>query len=332
MKKDIKTFTTRYLGSKLKLLEWLDEEIDTVFKENNVKTVVDAFAGTHIVSYMFKQQGYRVLSNDFLLFNYFMGKGVIENNKVSLSEEEILRLLTPRTSSVTFIQDEYTDVYFPIEDTIFLDNLYLEIQELDCEYKKAIAMSSISQAILKKAPYGRFTTTTMRNIGKKTMVEYFETTLRQFNALVLDNSEENVAYSEDSIELLPKLEADAVYFDPPYGGKSFSKYEHFYNFTEVYANYWKDEVRVGKLKQVKKKESVFSYGKNHTEYLDLLLHNSNHIPIWVFSYNNNGGMPIEKLIEMISKYKKNVEVKEISYEYANKLRSYSEFLIIAKDE
>ena len=25
------------------------------------------------------------------------------------------------------------------------------------------------------------------------------------------------------------------------GGKSFGKYEHFYNFIEIYVHYWKDE-------------------------------------------------------------------------------------------
>lgn len=330
MGNETKTFTTRYLGSKLKLLDWIWSEANPFFEEMNVKTVVDAFAGTNIVSYMFKQKGLEVHTNDFLLFNHHMGKGVIENNSETLSEEEITLLLNPHKSDRHFIENEYTNVFFPLEDTVFLDDLYFTIKMLDSEYKQSIALSAASQAILKKAPYGRFTTTTMNNIGKKTMKEYFEYTLRQFNELVLDNGKENRSYSEDAVALLPSIQADAVYFDPPYGGKSFSKYEHFYNFVEVYVNYWEEEEKVGKLKQVKKKSSKFSHGKNHKECLDELFSNSTHIPLWVFSYNNNGGMPLEELVEILSKYKDEVIIREIDYTYANKLRSYSEYLIFAR--
>lgn len=325
-----RTFTTRYLGSKLKLLDWIWKESKPFLVEANANRIVDAFAGTNIVSYMFKQKGFEVISNDFLLFNYHMANGVIQNNHTRLTPEEIEGLYNPETSDRHFIEREYTDVFFPREDTIFLDNLYFQIQKLDSDYKKSIALASISQAILKKAPYGRFTTTTMKNIGKKTMLEYFQTVLEQFNDLVLDNGKNNEAYSEDSIALMKKIEADVAYFDPPYGGKSFSKYEHFYNFVEVYVNYWEEEDKVGKLKQVKKKESPFSYGKNHKVCLDELLANSQHIPLWVFSYNNNGGMPIEELTEILSKYKSDIHIKEVDYEYANKLRSYQEYLIFAK--
>lgn len=326
---EINTFTTRYLGSKLKLLDWIWAESEPYLKKHNVERIVDAFAGTNIVSYMFKQKGFETISNDFLLFNYHMANGVIQNNHSKLSQEEINFLYNPDKSPNNFIEREYTDLFFPREDTIFLDNLYHSINLLDCDYKKSIAFAAASQAILKKAPYGRFTTTTMTNIGKKTMLEYFQTVLEQFNELVIDNGKENEAHMEDSISFMDGVNAQAVYFDPPYGGKSFSKYEHFYNFVEVYVNYWEHEPKVGKLKQVKKKESPFSYGKNHKQCLHDLLKNSEHIPLWIFSYNNNGGIPIEQLQEMISEFKGNIHIKEVDYEYANKLRSYSEYLIFA---
>lgn len=326
---EITTYTTRYLGSKLKLLDWIWAESAPYLKEHNVERIVDAFAGTSIVSYMLKQKGFETISNDFLLFNYHMAKGVIENNHSKLSMAEIESLYNPEPSSDHFIEREYTDLFFPREDTIFLDNLFQAIQRLDCEYKKSIAFAAASQAILKKAPYGRFTTTTMTNIGKKTMLEYFQSVLEQFNELVMDNGKDNKAHMEDSISFMKDVDAQAVYFDPPYGGKSFSKYEHFYNFVEVYVNYWEHEPKVGKLKQVKKKESPFSYGKNHKQCLNELMANSEHVPLWIFSYNNNGGLPIEDLKAMISTYKGNIDVKEVDYTYANKLRSYEEYLIFA---
>lgn len=328
---DIQKYTTRYLGSKLKLLEWIWKESEPYLKEHNVNSIIDAFAGTGVVAYLFKQKGYEVHANDFLLFNYYMYKGIIENNSVQLSEEEIHNLINPPSSNLTFIQDEYTNVFFPPEDTKYLDDLFEAINNLDCEYKKGIAFSSAAQAILKKAPYGRFTTTKMTNIGRKTMQEYFTTIINEFNNLVLDNGQDNKAYMLDSSDMISQVNAGAVYFDPPYGGKSFSKYEHFYNFVEVYVNYWESEPKVGKLKQVKKKESVFSYGKKHNEAFNELLGKSVHIPLWIFSYNNNGGLTLEELKTIISKFKENVDIKEVEYEYANKVSKYNEYLIFAYD-
>jgi len=329
MSKEIKTYTTRYLGSKVKLLPWIWKETAPYLKQHNVKTIIDAFSGTGVVSYLYKQKGFEVISNDFLLFNFYMAKALIENNKIQLSKDEINFLLNPPTSGETFIQNEYTDLFFKLEDTKFLDDLHFAILSLDCEYKRAIAFASIAQAILKKAPYGRFTTTKMTNMGVKSIKEYFNEVINEYNSLIIDNNMNNKAYSSDAEKILEITNADAVYFDPPYGGKSFSKYEHFYNFIEIYIHYWKDEPKIGKLKQVKKQNSDFSYGSKHDKAFNSLLEKSNHIPLWIFSYNNNGGLSLENLIDIIHKYKTHIDVKEIEYEYANKVRKYSEFLIFA---
>lgn len=329
MNKDINCYSTRYIGSKVKLLPWIWAECEPVFKDLNVHTVFDAFAGTGVVGYMFKQKGFKIMSNDFLDFNYYLNKGLVENNGTTLSPEEIEFLLNPPVANEHFIEEEYTDLFFPLEDTQFLDNVYFAIQSLEDDYKKAIAMASATQAILKKAPYGRFTTTKMTNIGVKTIREYFKNSLLEFNSCVSDNGQENIAFLGDTVSLLPSISPDAVYFDPPYGGKSFSKYEHFYNFLEIFTNYMKDEPKVGKLKQVKNKNSDFSYGKKHLECFNSMLVNSTHIPLWVFSYNNNGGLDIDTLTNIIKQYKPNVVVKETPYEYANKVSKYIEYLIFA---
>lgn len=326
----IKTFSTRYLGSKVKLLDWIWKESESIFNELNVKSVADPFSGTNSVAYLFKQKGFEVLSNDFLLFNYYRGVAFIENNDIKLSEKDIDFLLNniPKIKS-NFIEREFTDVFFPKEDTVFLDNVYFSIPLLNSKYKEAIAYSAISQAILKRAPYGRFTTTKMTNLGKKTIKEYFEELLKEYNNVVLDNNKSNKAFCEDAIDFMSKLEVDAVYFDPPYGGKNFSKYEHYYNFVELYVNYWESEEMLGKLKQIKKKNSSFSIGKNHDQLFKKLLSNSSHINLWIFSYNNNGGLKIEELCDIVSDFKKNIIIKEIDYEYANKIKKYKEFLIFA---
>lgn len=61
--------TTRYQGSKRRLLPWLYEH----FKKLNFHSALDLCGGTSIVSYLLKKMGKEVTYNDILKFNYWIG-------------------------------------------------------------------------------------------------------------------------------------------------------------------------------------------------------------------------------------------------------------------
>ena len=70
----------RYIGGKSQLLDFIGAFLN--LDNMKVETVMDLFAGTGIVSRMFKSCGYRVVSNDFLYFSYVLQKCYIELNDV----------------------------------------------------------------------------------------------------------------------------------------------------------------------------------------------------------------------------------------------------------
>ena len=83
---DFKAFpTTRYQGSKRKILPWI---YDTI-KELRFDTVLDACGGTASVSYLFKKMGKKVTYNDKLNFNYLIGKALIENQRYKLTKQDL---------------------------------------------------------------------------------------------------------------------------------------------------------------------------------------------------------------------------------------------------
>jgi len=82
---DVRIPTTRYQGSKAKLVDWIWENI----KDLNFLSALDVFGGTGVVGYYLKQKGKQVFYNDHLKSNYYMGKALIENNTVRLSEQEV---------------------------------------------------------------------------------------------------------------------------------------------------------------------------------------------------------------------------------------------------
>ena len=59
----------QYLGAKYTLLPWINS-----FIPKNVNTAVDAFSGSQSVSFLFKQLGFKTITNDFLDFNNQIGK------------------------------------------------------------------------------------------------------------------------------------------------------------------------------------------------------------------------------------------------------------------
>jgi adenine-specific DNA-methyltransferase len=70
--------STRYQGSKSKLVDWIWEQIASY----DFSTCLDAFGGTGAVAYRLKQEGKTVVYNDVLRFNYQFGKALIENSHI----------------------------------------------------------------------------------------------------------------------------------------------------------------------------------------------------------------------------------------------------------
>src|SRR5262245_8778907 len=79
--------STRYQGSKRKLLSWIWEHV----RDLRFHSVLDLFSGTASVSYLFKSQGKAVTANDSLQSNREIAVALVENSGVQLTEHAIAR-------------------------------------------------------------------------------------------------------------------------------------------------------------------------------------------------------------------------------------------------
>ena len=84
--------TTRYQGSKLKIVNWIWEELSDL----KFNSVIDVMGGTSSVSYKLKQQNKQIIFNDVLRFNFHIGRALIENSKTTLSKSDIDQLIIMR--------------------------------------------------------------------------------------------------------------------------------------------------------------------------------------------------------------------------------------------
>lgn len=331
---------TRYMGSKYKILPFLWENI----KNLEFKTALDAFSGSGCVSYMLKQKGIEVYSNDFMAFSANFTKALIENSDVLLEKKDIKLLLKNNLNVGTFVQNTFKDLYFEDDDNVFIDKIIANVLLLKNKYKKAIALGAISRACMKKRPRGIFTYVGARyDDGRRdlqlSLEEHFLENVDNFNNAVFDNKQTNKSFNCDIFDI--NVKADLVYFDPPYlTSKSDNDYTRRYHFVEGLVKNWEGLLidHSTKTKKFKKYKSPFDSKNTVNLALDRLF-NKFKDSILIVSYSSNSIPSKEEMIELLSKYKSNIELKEIDYQYSfgnqnnkigNNANKVKEYLFIAK--
>ena len=340
--------TTRYQGSKRKILPWLYE----CLKGYDYGTVLDAFGGSGVVSYLFKRMGKKVTYNDLFKFNQLIGKSFIENNRVTLSEWDVEYIMSPSENANTFISDNFHGIYYLDEENKLLDIIIYNIETLNViydgsklKYKQAIAYNALFQACLAKRPYNLFhrknldmrTRNVKRGFGNKTtwdkpFADHFRSFVKEINKSVVNSNFKCRAICQDVFSIKTGC-YDLVYLDPPYlkkcgEGNESSDYLRCYHFLEGIARYnnWSGLIDQKTLN----KRIMHSFAPNYFKpanapvvYERLVKKFSN--SIIALSYRYGGTPSIEELSDTILKYKEHLDVYDRHYKYAlNKQNSNAE--------
>jgi adenine-specific DNA methylase len=357
MIKEWKFPSTRYQGSKRKLIPWIYENVKNI----QFESVVDLFGGSGIVCYLFKKMEKRVTYNDYLKFNSLIGKAIIENSSVRLSDEDIGFILgNGEAGHGRFIYNTFKGIYFTDDENSWLDlvnhnivNLCKKYSGQILEYKRAIAYYALFQSCMVKRPFNLFhrnnlsirTADVERRFGNKTTWDKpFEIFFRKFaneaNSLVFSNGKRNRAKNEDAFQI-NEVDYDLVYIDPPYFSKDRSPvecdYSRMYHFLEGIANYdtWNDLIDYKSLNLHFKENGYRWPEKNKVldkfEQLFSMLSKS----IIILSYKSPGIPKEEELTSIMRKYKQNVQVYRLPYRYAlrkaeEELSQNFELLIIGR--
>lgn len=336
---EIKDFpTTRYQGSKRKIIPWVYDCI----KDIEFNTVLDAFGGSGMVSYLFKKMDKSVTYNDILLFNQIIGESIISNNKILLTEFDINFILDSKTKSKNFIADNFHNIYYLEEENHWIDNVIHNIENLykkysgdELKYKKAIAYNALFQSCLIKRPYNLFhrknlemrTRDVQRNFGNKTTWEipfqnHFLKFVYEINKSIYNSQLSCYSINQD-VFAIDNVNYDLVYIDSPYikkiGYNESSDYLRCYHFLEGIAKYneWNNLIDSTTVNKRIKKDIMPNYfilkeALNTFENLVEKFQKS----IIVISYKYGGSPSIEELTEILHKYKQNVRIHDKHYKYA----------------
>lgn len=317
----------RYIGGKSLLLD----DILKVIKENttDVKTVIDVFAGSGIVSKYFKENGYKVYSNDFLYFSYVLNRGTIDINKKpnfkNLNIDNPITYLnnlkiedTDYKLSDCFIYNNYSPhdkcerMYFSTKNAIKIDIIRKKIEEWFKENKITedeyfYLLSSLISAVPYisniTGVYGSYLKFWDKRTQKDLILKEPE---------IIKSKKKSISYNLNCNVFLENISADLLYADPPYNSR---QYLPNYHILETIAKYDNPILKgvVGMRDYTNQKSDFCQKGKVKQAFEDLIK-NAN-VKYIIISYNNEGLLSTEELTTICKKYAKDDTFNLIEIDY-----------------
>lgn len=267
----------RYLGSKQKMLEF----IDTVVEENttNINIVADIFGGTGCVADLYRKKGKKIIVNDILRSNYisfltWFDDSPVDYEKIKIRITELNRL---EGKQENYVSDNFGDKYFSMSNAMKIGEIREKIHSYEDinERERAFLLTSLLYAMDKVA-----NTVGHYDAYRKKMDSLNPLTLRvpKYNI-----NEKNSIYQMDANELVRNIKADIVYIDTPYNSR---QYGDAYHLLENIMTWKKPEV-VGVAKKFVNRnhiKSEYSTSKAPQAFDDLIMNiNAKYILV---SYNN----------------------------------------------
>lgn len=267
------------------------------------KVFADLFAGTGVVGKTFKEQGYRVISNDIQYYSYVLNKHLIEN--VPPLRVDIVDSLNQLSGTEGFIYKNYCAgsgsgrQYFTDQNGMKCDSIRIELERLkncgdidEAQYYYLLAslINSIDKYANTASVYGAF----LKQV-KKSAAKEFELELLP----IVDGDKESKAYNENISDVIQRIGGDILYLDPPYNAR---QYCTNYHVLETIARYDSPELK-GKtgLRDYSSQKSLFCSPRTVMEAFDDVLRHADFDYIFL-SYNNEGLMPFDVIQHTMEKY------------------------------
>lgn len=252
----------------------------------------------------FKKQGYEVIGNDLQAYSYALGKHYIENNEKL--DDSYFDKLNNVEGVDGFIYNNYAAgsgsgrLYYSDYNARKVDaarqliiNDYHEgvINENEYYYYLSSILESIDKHANTASVYGAFLKKIKKTAQKDVLFTPVETILSDKNNIMLQG---------DANVNIKKISGDVLYLDPPYNSR---QYNANYHLLETIALYDNPPIKgkTGIRADDEKTKSNYSKKREALQSLDNLIDNANY-PLILLSYNNEGIITLEDIINIFEKY------------------------------
>lgn len=320
----------RYLGSKIKLLNFINK---TIQKYGIIgDSFCDLFAGTASVSDYFKGS-YDIIANDFMYYSYVFSQAKLLNNGTPAFErfareynQNIFDWLNAQLYSPNedyFIYHNYSPIgnrlFFTENNAIKIDGIRFAIEDL---YKKSL-VSDNEYYYLKASLLDCVTRYSNTSGTYEAFFKFWENrALKEFSIepigiTTCQELKHCIVHNKNSNTLIREVSGDILYLDPPY---TVTQYASAYNILETIARNDRPVIKgVGGKRDKGNCISNYCYAKKAIYEFEDLFRQAQFKHV-LMSYSNQGVVPLEDIIELAKLFAKNgiVHVEDVEYqEYQN---------------
>ena len=291
-----------YIGSKHRLLDFIERHIRQVMPKIDDAVFCDLFAGTGAVAGHFKNKVKTVIANDIEDYAYILNAHQL-SEQISARESQLLDILNQTDGKDGLFYTHYSQsgpgnrLYFSDDNARKIDGIRQQIQQWDQQGSispsETISLLAHSLKALDKVAntasvYAAFLKTLKKTAQKPLILEQDIQTPSQTPAQV---------YQEDANTLISKISGDILYLDPPYNGRQYGNYYHILNTFICYDSF---EPK-GKTGLRPYYRSKYCQKKQVLETFQDLIKNAQFKTIFL-SYNNEGLMSLSEIQDILSQF------------------------------
>jgi len=310
-----------YFGGKASAIGDIFKAISTALPRSAWSrcTFADAFLGGGSVSLAAKRFGFRVLGNDLADRAIVVGKALIANDRVTLTEADMLRLHAPHPDNDRFIEQHLVPDFFLPAHAAWLDNAFAVARSVEDETKRNLLLLVLMHAILRVRPFADFARKEVTqkfaegdfeekwlNIGGiKRLLSLTPSRLvdglrERINHGVFSNGHRHEVHQQDVLDFVAQAEGDVLYMDFPYWGSN--PYEKVYRGLDMIIEHRSEPREV----------SGFNL-PGADQLMEEVFDRSRHFPLWVVSY---GGPKLnhEDCRRMVARFRQ-AEIAPIKIRY-----------------
>jgi adenine-specific DNA methylase len=341
--KKFRLYSTRFQGSKRRVMPWLLDALKDFAKPGN--RILDAYAGSGLVSYALASNGYKVFASDQLEASIVSVRALAGASR-DLTEIELDSVLkvAESDSAVSDVYTNFQGIFFPDHELAWLDRTATALRKLDKE-SQSRAFWALFQSSLAKRPYNLFhrsnldmrTRDVARSFGnkatwEKSFPDHFQKFLHEASTHGLNSSDVETFHGNPLN--IQSDDFDIVYLDPPYinSRNQTTPYADYYGFLDILLEperlNFVDHAKAHK--PLKLPASGWANSDEAVETICALISKFQKSTI-CFSYRSDGKPDSEQLISLFQKFKENVTMYRTPLKYALSDNSTGEeILIVAK--
>ena len=304
--------TLNYIGSKKKLLPYIEYVILSNIDEKKVNTFGDLFAGTGIVGKHFSKKGFTIIANDTEKYSYVINYASLKSSYTETLQDYI-NIFNDMKGISGLLHNNYSPkvnrLFFTENNTKKADSIRTKIEELHEEKKidnneYNFLLASLIQSLDKVANttsvYGAF----LKKFKKSALKPLFILPIHKEEKIKINN----IVLCKNILNIDRKI--DVIYLDPPYVSRQYGANYCPLNYLVEYDEKIKLRGKTGLYDYYKSPFASKSNAKDAFKKMFLTLTN---ICSKIFlSYNDKGILKPNEIINIMKKYG---SIKVYTYSY-----------------